>query len=168
MKKTVKRSSFRRIVEYDDTGLATESYGDFIGQTGGKYVFDRATGTLIDPYGNEVYQVGYDVHVDRNHFEYFAPAHQPKKKSGKPSKKDIEYMLYNWKDAEAINSGDVVSLFIRAAVDVPVAGVVQTIESGGVGGVDVRSIDDDYVEEIYREEAEQLEDILVEMGFKVV
>ncbi len=55
---------------------------------------------------------------------------------------------------------------IAAQIQVPVKGVIQTIQSAGLWGIESDS-GQKYLEEVFEEESDQLQEILEEMGFEV-
>jgi hypothetical protein len=65
---------------------------------------------------------------------------------------------------EQYDNGDFGFIGIRAEAEIVVAGVCQTITSGGLWGIESDSTPD-YLSEIGQEEIEQLQEILQELGF---
>ena len=62
------------------------------------------------------------------------------------------------------DNGDFGFIGIRAEAEIVVAGVCQTINSGGLWGIESDSTPD-YLSEIEQEEIEQLQEILQALGF---
>jgi hypothetical protein len=64
------------------------------------------------------------------------------------------------------DNGDFGFIGIRAEAEIVVAGVCQTITSGGLWGIESDSTPD-YLSEIGQEEIEQLQEILQSLGFSL-
>lgn len=77
---------------------------------------------------------------------------------------DAEYIEADYKRYQAYNAEDWQMLFCQAVATVSVKGVMQTVTSGGLGGVESDS-GPAYFKELRKTEVGELREILVSMGF---
>ncbi len=92
-------------------------------------------------------------------YHYFVAANSPTE-TGNPESVEQDYQL-----CEDYNRGGWCFLFCQAHAVVSINGVMQTVTSGGLGGVESDS-DSSYFDEIRQEQFDELRSILKEMGFK--
>jgi hypothetical protein len=74
------------------------------------------------------------------------------------------YLEKDYERAEAYNRGDWCMCGVRAVAKIEVGGVLQTIRSGGLYGIESDS-GDDYFAEVAREQLAELAEILCGLGF---
>jgi hypothetical protein len=96
--------------------------------------------------------------MKRGECRYFTPA-MTGEETGNPDSPEQDYQRY-----EAYNRGEWHMTFCQAKATVSVHGVMQTITSGGLAGVESDS-DASYFKEIEAEQREELNGILTEFGF---
>jgi len=79
---------------------------------------------------------------------------------------DVSYLESDGFQArrQQYDNGDFGFIGVRAEAEIVVAGVCQTITSGGLWGIESDSTPD-YLSEIEQEEIQQLQEILQEFGF---
>ncbi len=77
---------------------------------------------------------------------------------------DLEYIEQDYARYEAYNRGDWCAIGVRAVAEVMINGVRQKIKSSGLWGIESDS-GADYLQETYREQLEELRDMLDELGF---
>ncbi len=93
----------------------------------------------------------------RGTYRYFNPAMSPKD-TGNPDSVEQDYQRM-----ESYNRGDWQAIGIRVTAEVVIGGVLQTITSAGLRGVESDS-SDKYLDEIAAEQLDELRGILAEMG----
>lgn len=164
-----------------DTDCSISDYlGDFGPVPTGHYFIDRQTGFLKNENGRTVAK-GSSVGVETNTWPCFIPAQhvphnaknwshvtkevlaQVKAQYGSIRKADYAYALADWQRAEDYGQGWRY-LFIYAEAEVSVGGILQTLRSGGLGGIESDS-GDSYLEEIVQEQLKELQTILLDFGF---
>ena len=96
--------------------------------------------------------------MGRGEYRYFSPA-MTGEETGNPESPEQDYQRY-----EAYNRGEWCMIFCFAKATVSVNGVLQTITSGGLAGVESDS-DESYFKEIEAEQREELKAILTDLGF---
>ena len=81
--------------------------------------------------------------------------------------KDIEerkYALQDKKRLEAYYNDEWHFVGVQVVAEIRIDGLLQTISSGGLWGIESDS-SDEYFDEIFEEEKEQLKDVLLQLGF---
>lgn len=77
---------------------------------------------------------------------------------------DPDYIEQDYARAENYNRGEWSMIGVRAVAEITINGISQRIKSPGLWGVESDS-DQEYLNEIGREELSQLRDMLAELGF---
>ena len=78
---------------------------------------------------------------------------------------DISYLQqYDKKRLEAYYNNEWHFVGIQAVAEIRIDGLLQTINSGGLWGIESDS-SDEYFDEVFEEEKEQLKDVLLQLGF---
>lgn len=163
-----KRDDIKKVV-VREMHIEEAMRGTFEDDGDGYYAWDRNTGNLLDKDRQVVFTADYKHPHGPNQLEQFVPDRhsQPGERSGKPDDDDIAIMLGAWQEAEQLNDGSTlaVSIFARAAFVID--DVEQTLSSGGLHCVAVDSMDDPYIDEVFKEEKFALSNILTKMGIEL-
>ncbi len=77
----------------------------------------------------------------------------------------ILYKAQAKKRLDALMNGQWTFIGIQAKAEIRINGIFQTISSGGLWGIEDDS-GEEYFQEIYEEQKEELKTMLLEMGFK--
>ncbi len=77
----------------------------------------------------------------------------------------ILYKAQDKKRFDALMNGQWSFIGMRAEAKIRINGILQTISSGGLWGIEDDS-GEEYLQEIYEEEKEELKTMLLELGFK--
>ena len=99
---------------------------------------------------------------DRGHGEYRYFNMSSNYTDEKPEDQQ-KYMEQDYRRMEDYGNGWCM-MFLQCQAQVVINGIVQTITSGGLGGVESDS-DEDYFEEIKKEQLDELAEVLRSMGF---
>ena len=75
-----------------------------------------------------------------------------------------KYALQDKKRLEAYYNGEWCFIGIQAKAEIRINGISQTISSGGLWGIESDS-DEEYFDEVFEEQKEELKDNLLELGF---
>jgi hypothetical protein len=75
-----------------------------------------------------------------------------------------KYALQDKKRLEAYYNNEWHFVGVQAVAEIRINGISQTISSGGLWGIESDS-SDEYFDEIFEEEKEQLKDVLLQLGF---
>jgi hypothetical protein len=104
--------------------------------------------------------------MDRNEYRYFNPYPNPFDGKTQAEKKELALQAkQNYKRMESLKNGNWFFLHIRAEAEININSVIETISSGGLGGIESDS-GEDYLKEIEKEELTNLTEVLKELGFK--
>lgn len=96
--------------------------------------------------------------MERGQHRYFVACNSGEE-TGNPNSVEEDYQRM-----EALDRGDWCMMYCYAEAEIVLCGVIQTIRSGGLGGVESDS-EDGYFDEIKKDELDHLKNILQGLGF---
>lgn len=102
-------------------------------------------------------------HRGRHEYRYFNMSENYK---GETPENQNKYMIQDYERMEAYNRQDWCMYFLIAEAQVVINGIIQTVTSGGLGGVESDS-GDEYFEEIKQEQLNELSGVLRQLGFRL-
>lgn len=129
----------------------------------GKYTDDLKPGVIVRKHGEFYEKLGEDAEIPERGREYrcFLPY------AGGEKVGTADYYsngLQDFERMESLERGEWYFLGVDAVAQIVVHGVIQTIESGGLWGIESDS-DEDYIESVEKEEIDALRRVLAELGF---
>jgi hypothetical protein len=124
----------------------------------------------LGEYSNRRARFSFDRKIlgdwDRNQFQYFNPYINPFDGKTQAEKKELAlHARQDYERMESLNKGNWCFLHVRAEAEININSVIETISSGGLGGIESDS-GEDYLKEIEKEELTNLTEVLKELGFK--
>lgn len=131
-----------------------------------------------EPYTEtEEAEAGHDAEPDREYrghglesgsYVYFNPVWQnyaDGKGNLADEKEDMRYMRQDFERMESYHRGEWGMVGVYARASITVAGIIQTVQSGGLWGIESDS-DESYFAEIEAEQLSELVTVLEELGFE--
>jgi hypothetical protein len=101
----------------------------------------------------------------KGEYEYFIPTNPPQRLYREERVREWKNCMEAYKRMESINAGKICMLGIRAEAEITIQGIIQTIRSGGLWGIESDS-DQQYFDQVHSEQLTELAEILQDMGFK--
>jgi len=135
-----------------------------------KHVIDESPDTsYLGEYSSRRAKFSFDRKVlgdqERNEYRYFNPYPNPFDGKDQKEKREMaKQAKQNYKRIESLKNGNWHYIGIRAEAEININGIIQNITSGGLYGIESDS-GRDYIEEIEKEELNNLKDQLKELGF---